>query len=644
MNDSKCAPLTGALVKALTDKIFEKRKAAANDVEKQVREFMRIEAHNEIDRVIMVLRELTLNTNMHARAGGLIGIAAVAVALGKNSFQYTRTLIESVMPSFMDVEYQNVRSGADLLERLLKDIVKTTEGFNVEQVMVLIKERIYAEDAHSRRFVVSWLRHLIDIPGFNLINFVPDLIDGLFKMLGDGADIVKNTTEEVLAQLLQKIDKNSVCQIDISACIRVLVEYARAQGSNLVAKKMALVWLEKIISVSEPKTLVPHLPNFLVAVLPCLTPTDQKANAINKKLLEIDLEDNDLPIKIIVEVLLKHASHEHIETRVASLKWIHKLYLSVPAKLLTFMGQLFPKLLSSLTDPSDEVLILAIDILAEVCSQKTMEHDMGNVGMTDTNSEELRSVSPYLLKFTTSLLDMFRKEPSLMLDRGNAIIRQTCALLGPGHIFKSFALLLQSELDPEFISKMVQMLNLILNTTIECFELRGQLRHLATEESVDLFLSIYKCWAHQPISVLGLCLLSQNYKHAADLVKRLSHVDLTVDLLVEIDRLIQLIESPILSYVRLDLLSIEYQGPLASVLSALLMLIPQTEAFNILHKRLQLIPLLSATQNGEASTKRSIGKEIDFGSLLIHFDKVVGERQRCIRDNHRNMIRRTASK
>jgi vacuole morphology and inheritance protein 14 len=91
---------------------------------------------------------------------------------------------------------------------------------------------------------------------------------------------------------------------------------------------------------------------------------------------------------------------------------------------------------------------------------------------------------------------------------------------------------------------------------------------------------------------LALCLLSQNYEHAAELASRLSDLDLTVDILTELDRLIQLLESPVLAYVRMDLLSAANQRPLASTLSALLMLLPQTEAFNTLHKRLQVIPHL----------------------------------------------------
>ena len=44
--------------------------------------------------------------------------------------------------------------------------------------------------------------------------------------------------------------------------------------------------------------------------------------------------------------------------------------------------------------------------------------------------------------------------------------------------------------------------------------------------------------------------------------------------------------------VRMDLLNADHQRSLGAILSAILMLLPQTDAFNTLQKRLQLIPNL----------------------------------------------------
>ncbi|KAF1606135.1 UNVERIFIED_CONTAM: hypothetical protein FQV16_0000886, partial [Eudyptes robustus] len=234
-------------------------------------------------------------------------------------------------------------------------------------------------------------------------------------------------------------------------------------------------------------------------------------------------------------------------------------------------------------------------------------------------------ISPYLVKFCLSLLDLFKSDPKLMDERGIQIIRQLCLLLEPADVFKSLALLLiHKEEDVEFLSRLVAMLNRILLTANELFKLRVSLKSPQENNVVNLFECLYRCWCYQPICLLSLCLLSQNYQHAVDLAARLSELDLTVDILTELDRLVQLIESPILAYVRMDLLSSEHQRPLASVLSALLMLLPQTEAFNTLHKRLQAIPHLQLIETPKTPKPQL---NLDFKKLLTHFDKISSERK-----------------
>lgn len=36
-----------------------------------------------------------------------------------------------------------------------------------------------------------------------------------------------------------------------------------------------------------------------------------------------------------------------------------------------------------------------------------------------------------------------------------------------------------------------------------------------------LFKTLYDCWCHNPIASVALCLLSQNYQHAANIVSKL---------------------------------------------------------------------------------------------------------------------------
>eukprot|EP00061_Rhincodon_typus_P014783 g42067.t1 len=81
--------------------------------------------------------------------------------------------------------------------------------------------------------------------------------------------------------------------------------------------------------------------------------------------------------------------------------------------------------------------------------------------------------------------------------------------------------ILLREEDLKFASTMVQTLNSILLTSTELFQLRNQLKDLRTTESCNLFCGLYRSWCHNPVATVSLCFLTQNYKHAYDLIQKL---------------------------------------------------------------------------------------------------------------------------
>ena len=61
------------------------------------------------------------------------------------------------------------------------------------------------------------------------------------------------------------------------------------------------------------------------------------------------------------------------------------------------------------------------------------------------------------------------------------ISRQLCLLISSEDIFQSLSEILVSEIDVKFACLMVQTLNTILLTSTELYELRNQLKDLATQ-------------------------------------------------------------------------------------------------------------------------------------------------------------------
>lgn len=76
--------------------------------------------------------------------------------------------------------------------------------------------------------------------------------------------------------------------------------------------------------------------------------------------------------------------------------------------------------------------------------------------------------------------------------------------------------------DPEFATLMVQILNLILLTSSELYDVRNSLKNMLNSGSnTQLFTTLYRSWSHNPTALFSLCLLGQIYEHATALIFKL---------------------------------------------------------------------------------------------------------------------------
>jgi len=157
-----------------------------------------------------------------------------------------------------------------------------------------------------------------------------------------------------------------------------------------------------------------------------------------------------------------------------------------------------------------------------------------------------------------------------------------------------------------------------------------------------LFTILYKSWCHNPVAVFSLCLLAQAYEHASNLLYIFADLEVTVALLVQIDKLVQLIESPVFTYLRLQLLEPEKYPYLFKCLYGLLMLLPQSSAFVSLRNRLNAvnssgflhIAPKSSTVGNISSTRSKLGREdIKWQELLQHFRSVQAKHEKARRQN-----------
>ncbi|KAF5363894.1 hypothetical protein D9756_000214 [Leucocoprinus leucothites] len=257
--------------------------------------------------------------------------------------------------------------------------------------------------------------------------------------------------------------------------------------------------------------------------------------------------------------------------------------------------------------------------------KKVIKHDLQLIAQISSLSEE-----GYFKAFMHNLLDLFSTDKRLLETRGSLIVRQLCLHMNTDKIYRTFAEIIEKEEDLEFASVIVQKLNVILITSPELADFRRRLKSLETrQDGQALFTTLYRSWCHNAVSLFALCLMAQAYEHASNLLYIFADLEVTVPMLVQLDKLVQLIESPVFTYIRLQLLEPEKHPHLFKCLYGLLMLLPQSSAFVSLRNRLNAVNSAGFLHIAPKSTpnvvtaRSRIGRdEIKWQELLTHFRSV----------------------
>ncbi|KAK1251367.1 hypothetical protein MKX07_006846 [Trichoderma sp. CBMAI-0711] len=734
--------------RALNDKLYDKRKVGALELEKIIRDLV---ASGQFQRVEEILEQLCNDYayavhQPHARNGGLIGLAAAAIALGTELPRYLVNIVPPVLACFTDqdarVRYYaceamyniakvakgeilayfnsifdqlcklgadselSVKNGAELLDRLIKDIVaesaasyvsvletssledSATTGeqqqtlptaFSLQRFIPLLKERIHVINPFTRQFLVGWITLLDSIPDLELVTYLPEFLGGLLKFLSDQNVDVRVATQNCLDKFLNEIKR-------ISQVKRGLVENRKfkeggkrkrqesmdsiggrpnlEEGDELDSEALndddedsleddwipgqdveinykeilniltatldspleedclleSLRWIVEFLDIC-PEEVLPFTPKILAHMLPAMASTKETirlaATRVNTCLMDyvVSLSDesdvnagqgsrlpwgqekqensslgrtsmsnsrdteirsatpgsgrmssaaNATPDATQVQANLDYTAavnsltllflNDHEATRVAALTWLIMLHRKAPRKVLAFNDGTFPALLKTLSDPSDAVVTRDLQLLSQI----------------SRNSED-----DYFASFMVNLLQLFSTDQ---------------------RIYRTLAECIEKEEDVEFASIMVQNLNNNLITAPQLAEVRKRLRNLETKDGQTLFVALFRSWCYNAVATFSLCLLSQAYEQAYHLLQIFGELDMTVNMLIQVDKLVQLIESPVFTYLRLQLLEPEKYPYLYKCMYGILMLLPQSSAFAALKNRLNSVSSIGFLQ------------------------------------------------
>jgi vacuole morphology and inheritance protein 14 len=95
--------------------------------------------------------------------------------------EHFNSIFEGLTKLYADVDV-DVKNGANLLDRLIKDIVTESDAFHVEQFLPLLQNYIRRTNPYIRQLLVGWITLLDSIPDISMIDYLPDFLDGLFNV------------------------------------------------------------------------------------------------------------------------------------------------------------------------------------------------------------------------------------------------------------------------------------------------------------------------------------------------------------------------------------------------------------------------------------------------------------------------------
>jgi len=624
-------------LKNLYDKSSDKRKLATKEIEKYVRNLVETKNEDQIKTLIDYFEKEYINSREQPqKKAGLISFAAIALGLTRDEALATRfvgallppvlngmrdadakirlqacetmyniakSLRATILPKFNDVFGELIKVFADFdeevkrlaqqLDRILKDVVSEgivdSKYFDLKNFMPILCEKLQVRNPVIRHLLISWINVLNDIPNLNLIHLLPSFLEELMMMIGDVNKEIRIAADACLLEFLTEIKEHPndrTAELD-SEVVETLV-FILLEKVNIRTKMNALVWLSEYLKLFDnelqkgnqntnlKQAILPKLSIILKAILMSIADEEHEirraagfandilAGIINK------CSSNQIDFRNLINLLKDLLHSEQNRTVLSTIVWMKNLLISFQAEVMPLLDETLQYIIEKLNDPEEKIVKIVGDLL----------------GNFTYSQEKFHLVISRLMK-------SFQENQALN-SKSHTILKRLWQSLAPTRVFITLAEQLLHNPDYKFVSQIVQKLDFILLTDEELYEVRKTLKDISTdkenlEQNVKLFESFFRTWSYNSVSTITLCLLSQQYELAYRIICYFAEIEIDVETLTQIAKLVQLLESPIFVYLRLQLLEVDRYPYLLKTLSGILMILPQGKAFNALRLRLKNI-------------------------------------------------------
>ncbi|KAF1743864.1 hypothetical protein MXB_325, partial [Myxobolus squamalis] len=478
--------LNPLLLKSLCDKSIERRKFAASEITRRFREIKNDVDGEFIEKSMnkISVELLSSSISLHRR-GGIIALYSAVNGLGNACKEYLEKIFPPLIACFTD---------QDASVRMLACEGTSNIPFSSYEFLIIV--------AGCRLRAVS---------------------QRCCKRLDPANNEIKKSPDG----------------LNIPGLMDILLIHAHSIDDSI--KLVAINWISSILTIYTHRVYL-FVPSILNVIIPCLQ-FDMKCKAlleccygVNEKLKiliqECSQNDNSISIdfELLTKILKECLNQSNEAAKMIVLDWVQHLLNYAHDQFYEQTPLIFNSLIDITQTDSIKVINLAIKILCRL--------SISNISGIQCND----NLIPFLRRIISNLA---KDKCSQLKSQGSLIVSTICQSLSPILVYTKLAEVIIEgfEKSPK-ISTIVHTLNIIMLTAEETRDLRLFLVKSGEKEKIVIFTTIYKCWAHNPVSALSLCLISGRYQLSYDIVEEFQQIEPSVELLMQIDHLIQLIESP----------------------------------------------------------------------------------------------------
>ena len=262
----------------------------------------------------------------------------------------------------------SVKNGAELLDRLVKDIVHEQSiaysgpiahiddqdpqqlalalprdsQFSLPRFIPLLAERVYSKNSWTRNYLVTWIAVLDSIPDLELVSYLPDFLDGLLYFLSDSNPDVRTLTQKLLNDFLSEI--------------REVAELQQQQQHEMLQQRL------RQLQLSDPQQRPSSTPfgrdSFDGSTVSTLNPLEMESKGQGKGSW-VPGQGVSINYAKIVKILKPHLTSNDEDIQETALRWINEFMSLAKDVMIQFTPALIPAVLPCLAHSVTSIRAIA---------------------------------------------------------------------------------------------------------------------------------------------------------------------------------------------------------------------------------------------------------------------------------------------